>query len=221
MPRKKSKGKPRLSFCQLHREGFVHCYDENGRLAWDCEHAERVILTEDLRRYGEGLHIGQLGWTIPEACDGYKWVEVRFDNGVRISVLSYGLERLRPDDAEAFSERMIAEHRGTRFDADPVAAEADRLRWIREENAGFVIADDMIEFGEGSQEVYAFTFPSLKELALLKGIDRYPVKVGFTANNEGGAVARIRGLMFELAGFPERAEILVVCRTADGRGLET
>src|SRR4051812_7812248 len=37
-------------------EGHLYAYDRNGRLCWDGETAERVILTEDLRRYAPGLH---------------------------------------------------------------------------------------------------------------------------------------------------------------------
>jgi len=35
--------------------------------------------------------------------------------------------------------------------------------------------------GEGPHEVYAYTFPSLVALAESRGVDHYPVKIGYTA----------------------------------------
>jgi hypothetical protein len=79
----------------------------------------------------------------------------------------------------------------------------------------------MDESGCGPAEVYAYTFPSLRELARTKGNDKYPVKVGYSADQDAGAVARIRTQMIEAAGFPERPTLLSIYRTWDGRALES
>ena len=73
----------------------------------------------------------------------------------------------------------------------------------------------------GDQELYAFTFPSLKEVAALKRDPYYPVKIGFSKNPSDGAYGRIRSQIFEKAAYPERPEVLLVWRTWDGRDLET
>jgi hypothetical protein len=227
-------------------EGRVDCYDKNDRPCWDMNHSERVVLTADLRRYAEGLHIGQLGWTLPETCDGYRSVDVRFDNGPTIEVLTFSLQRVLPECAEAISAQLIAGYRGTEFDADGAVAAQRREEWIRAHYGSFVETEGLVIMGDGPEELYAFTFPSLKELALLKNQSCYPVKVGYTRR---GAMARVAGLMdvprygpadlpaglvsgvqlaeamgenssVERAGYPEKPGLLLVYRTTNGRVLE-
>ncbi|MEX2671970.1 MAG: GIY-YIG nuclease family protein [Phycisphaeraceae bacterium] len=200
--------------------GYIHAYDKNGRLCWDKDHAERVVLLEDLRKYGEGLHKGQLGWTVIGSTDGYKWVDVKFDSGPCIPVLTYSLERVVPEKAEAISRSIISECRGTRFDADPIAAEAGRAKWIREEFGTHIDSDDLIQLGEGPHEVYAYTFPSLIELAHIKDEPFYPVKIGCTADKDMGTFLRVRSQIFEDAAFPERVKLLLILRCSDGRPIE-
>jgi hypothetical protein len=202
-------------------EGYVYGYDKNDRSCWGSPEPERIVLLHDLRAYAPGLHIGQLGWTIPGTMDGYKWIDVQFDNGARIPVSVYGIERVLPDRAQEISAGLIEKNRNTRFDANPEVAERCRREWIRKTYEAFVSTDQMTELGVGDQELHAFTFPSLQELAKLKQETHCPVKVGYTGNKDAGAVERIRSQIFEAAAFPERPRALVVCRTWDGRALET
>lgn len=206
---------------EVDDEGFVHAYDKNDRVCWGGDKPERVVLTQDLRKYAANLYIGQLGWTVPTTTDSYKWIDVLFDNGVQLPILVYGIERVIPERAAAIAADMIKKNRNTRFDADPVVAERCYRQWIKDEHARWVDADQAIELGNGHEEVYAFTFPSLQELAGLKGTTHYPVKIGYTADKDVGAIQRIRSLMIEAAAFPERPILLLVCRTWDGRALES
>ena len=92
--------------------------------------------------------------------------------------------------------------------------------WIKKEYESWVVTDEMVELGYGHEELYAFTFPSLRELASLKGAAHYPVKIGYTGNQDNGAIQRIRSQIIEPAAFPERPALLLVCRTRDGYALE-
>ena len=205
---------------EVNGEGFVHAYDKNDRDCWGGDQPERVVLTQDLRKYASDLYIGQLGWTVPATTDSYKWIDVVFDNGVQLPILVYGIERVIPERAAAIAADMLRKNRNTRFDADPVVAERCYREWIQKEYAGWVDVDHAVELGSGHEEVYAFTFPSLQELAVLKGTTHYPVKIGYTADKDVGAIRRIRSLMIEAAAFPERPALLLVCRTWDGHALE-
>jgi hypothetical protein len=198
----------------------VFAADKNGRSCWDSETPERVILTEDLRRYAPGLHPGQLGWTVPGTTDGYKWVDVKFDNGPQLAILTYGLERVTPEAAADLAAAILGENRNTRFDADPIVAERCLEDWIRAEYAPYVDTDSVVKAGSGCQELYAFTYPSLRRLASIDGAEVYPVKIGYTAEREIGAIQRVRSLILVPAGFPERPQLLLIYRTDDGRALE-
>ncbi len=201
-------------------EGFVHAYDKNDRASWSGDQPERVVLTQDLRKYAPDLHIGQLGWTVPATTDSYKWIDVVFDNGVQLPILVYGIERVIPERAAVIAADMLKTNRNTRFDADPVVAECCYREWIKKEYESWVATDEMVELGYGDEELYAFTFPSLRELASLKGAAHYPVKIGYTVNQDAGAINRIRSQIIEPAAFPERPALLLVCRTRDGHALE-
>ena len=205
---------------EVDAEGFVHSYDKNGRSCWSGDQPERVVLTQDLRKYASGLYIGQLGWTVPGTTDSYKWIDVTFDNGVQLPILLYGIERVIPERAAAIAADILSKNRNSRFDADPVVAERCYREWIKKEHGAWVDTDQTAESGNGHEELYAFTFPSLQELARLKGIAHYPVKIGYSGNQDAGAVQRIRGQILEVAAFPERPRLLLIYRTWDGRGLE-
>lgn len=220
MAKKKPKD-PTIKSRFVDDEGYIHCYDADGRSVWSDAEPQRVVLIEDLRKYGDGLHRGQLGWTVPPSPDPYKWAVVRFDSGPQIDVLVYGIERVPPERADEMSAKIIAEHRGTRFDADPAAAALQYREWLKEEFSDFIDAGEVIEDGDGPDELYAFTFASLRKLAALEGRTTYPIKIGYTKCDDGGAYARVRTFAFEKAGFPERPLMLLVFRTPDGRGLET
>jgi T5orf172 domain len=200
--------------------GFVRSYDKNDRPCWGGDQPERVVLMHDLRKYASGLHIGQLGWTVPGTTDSYKWIDVLFDNGVQLPILVYGIERVIPERAVAIAADLIDKNRNTRFDADAVVAEQYNREWVKQEHSGWVDTDQAVELGSGPEEVYAFTFPSLKELAHLKDAAHYPVKIGFSGNQDAGAIQRIRNQMTEAAAFPQRPALLLVYRTWDGRALE-
>ena len=189
-------------------EGFVHAYDKNDRACWSGDQPERVVLTQDLRKYAPELHIGQLGWTVPGTADSYKWIHVAFDNGVQLPILVHGIERVIPERAAAIASDLVKKNRNTRFDADSVVAERCYREWIKKEHAEWIDTDHIDELGNGSEEVYAFTFRSLQELARLKGAAHYPVKIGYSGNQDAGAVQRIRSQMIEAAAYPERPALL-------------
>jgi hypothetical protein len=202
-------------------DGYVYAYDKNDRLCWDKNNTERVVLTEDLRKYGHGLHKGQLGWTVPDSTDGYKWVDVQFDSGPCIPVLTFGLERVLPEKAKALSQAIIDSCRGTRFDADPAIGELEREKWIRQAFGTHIDSDELVQMGEGPHEVYAYTFPSLIELAHFKRQEFYPIKIGYTVEKDVGTFNRVRSQISEAAAYPERIRLLFIFRCKDGRAIET
>jgi len=205
-------------------EGYVHTFDKNGRACWDGTVAARVVVVRDLRRYGKELHIGQLGWTIPGTTDGYQATDVAFDTGQCLSVrLPLGvspIERVIPERAEETSQILINRHRNTRFDADCVVAERCHQQWTHQNYGEYISLTEMTISGEGDQELYAFTFPSLRELAGFKGEEQYPVKIGYSKESDAGAIGRVRQQITEAAAYPERPALLHVQRTWDGRDLE-
>jgi hypothetical protein len=205
---------------EVDAEGYLHGYDKNDRTCWGNLSSERVVLLHDLRKYGTGLHIGQLGWTIPGTTDGYKWIDVRFDNNITLPILTFGIERVVPEQAAEISRKLIDKHRNTRFDADPVIAGIKHKEWIRGEYEAYVSFNQMAEEGSGDQELYAFTFPSLQTIAKLEHRDFYPVKIGFTTDKDGGAMQRIRSQIIEAAAFPEKPAVLLVWHTWNGRQFE-
>lgn len=146
---KKSEFDGRVVKREVDAEGFVRAYDKNDRACWGGDQPERVILTQDLRKYASGLHVGQLGWTVPGTSDAYKWIDVVFDNGVQLPILVYGIERAIPERAAALASDMLTSNRNTRFDADPVVAERCYREWIKKEYAGWVDTDKTTELGNG------------------------------------------------------------------------
>jgi len=202
-------------------DGYLHTYDAGGRLCLDIENRERIVLVHDLRTYGDGLHIGALGWTIPETTDGYTFTDVTFDTGQRLRLQRYAFERVTVESAKAVADKLIAHNRNTRFDVDSVVAASCREKWIAQYYGEYLTLSETIVKGIGDQELYAFTFPSLIELATVRGDEHYPVKVGFSKNSSDGAFGRIRSQILEKAGFPEKPNVLLVFRTWDGRHLET
>lgn len=202
-------------------EGYLHTFDKNERNCWDNTVAARVVLVKDLRTYGKELHIGQLGWTIPGTTDGYRATDVEFDTGQRLSVLVYALERVVPQREKEISQTLIQKCRNTRFDADCAVAEKYRQQWMHHNYGEYISLTEMTMSGEGDQELYAFTFASLRELANFKGQDQYPVKIGYSKEGGAGALGRIRQQITEGAAYPERPVLLHVHKTWDGRSLET
>lgn len=201
-------------------DGFLHAYDRDGRLCLDSKNPERIVLVHDLRVYGESLHIGALGWTVPETTDGYKEVDVKFDTGRRLRLKRYAFERVAVEAEHLVSAKLMSQHTNTRFDADPEIAASCRAKWIAASYGPYMSLDQTNVVGEGDQELYAYTFPSLKELAGLKGEPWYPVKVGYSQNTSDGAYGRIRSQILEKAAYPEKPEVLCIWRTWDGRNLE-
>lgn len=201
-------------------DGYLHTYDRNGRLCLDTANRERIVLVRDLRVYGDNLHIGALGWTIPETSDGYKIVDVEFDTGQRLRLNRYAFERITPETEVSVANELLTRYKNTRFDSDPEVAQSCREKWIASNYGDYMSLGETIQYGVGDQELYAFTFPSLKEIARLKVNKHYPVKVGFSKNSSDGAYGRIRSQIVEKAAYPERPEVLCIWRTWDGRDLE-
>lgn len=117
--------------------------------------------------------------------------------------------------ANTVAEELVSRNRNTRFDADPGVAASCREDWIAKYYGDYLTLSETIVKGVGDQELYAFTFPSLIELARLKGQDHYPVKIGFSKNASDGALGRIRSQILEKAGFPEKPAVLLVFKTWD------
>jgi hypothetical protein len=202
-------------------EGFVHTYDRGGRECLDVHERERIVLVRDLRVYGRDLHIGALGWTMPETGDGYHAVDVVFDDGQRFRLSRYAFERVAAGSEGQVANELIHRFKGTRFDVDPEVAADCRKQWIQDQYGPHMNVASTIHAGTGDQELYAFTFPTLKELAAFKGEHRYPTKIGFSKDQAGGALRRIRSQTVDQTAYPERPEVLLVWRTWDGRSLET
>jgi hypothetical protein len=216
-----AKGKPQPTISRrIENDGLIYTYDSTGRCCFDLTQRERIMLKHDLRVYGTRLHIGALGWTVPGIGDGYTFAEVVFDSGEKYRIRNYALERVAESLADTLSCRFIAEKRNTRFDADIAVAEALHEQWIEKTYGGFLNLEAMIRKGKGDQELYAFTFPALRELSNLKGCDRYPMKIGYSGSSFDGALGRIRSQISEKAGFPEKPHVLCIFRTWDGRYLE-
>jgi len=58
---------------------------------------QRVKLTKDLTKYGDGLIVGAKGWTIPNVKlsiwgGSDTFVAVKFDNGIRLDIAYHSLE---------------------------------------------------------------------------------------------------------------------------------
>ena len=217
---KKSKPLPKVAMREIV-DGYLHTYDAGGRLCLDIDNLIELCWTNDLRTYGDDLHIGALGWTIPETTYGYTFADVVFDVGQQLRLKRYAFERVTVESAKAVAAKLIADNRNTRFDADPGVAASCREDWIAKYYGEYLTLSETIVKGVGDQELYAFSFPSLIELARLKGNEHYPVKVGFSKNASDGAFGRIRLEINEKAGFPEKPNVLLVFRTWDGRQLET
>jgi hypothetical protein len=218
--RAKRKPLPRIAET-LIQDGYVYTFDPDGRLCLDCKNKERIVLTHDLRVYGPNLHIGALGWTIPNTSDGYSVVDVEFDTGQTLRVKRYIFERIVEETEESAVSKLLARYKNTRFDADPKVAGRCREEWVVKTYSHILSLSATVERGVGDQEVYAFTFPSLKELAQLRGDSHFPVKVGYSKDSWEGAYGRIKSQILEKAAYPEKPVVLCVWRTWDGRGLET
>jgi hypothetical protein len=200
--------------------GRIHACDANGRPCFDLDNSERVVLTHDFRAYEPELHRGALGWTIPTDSDGYTFTRIAFDAGPRLRLRNFAVDRVPVEIAEVIAAEIIAKNRNTRFDADRVVAARYHQQFLASYGDTLSLASTNFD-GTGDQEVYAFTYPSLVEIATLKGEVVYPVKIGYSKSGYGGAIERIRSLITEKAGFPEKPAVLLVFKTWDGRKIET
>jgi hypothetical protein len=147
-------------------------------------------------------------------------VDVEFDSGQRLRVKSYIFERIAPGTEETTVASLLTRYKNTRFDADPKVAESCREEWTVKTYGPTFSLSATIQRGVGDQEVYAFTYPSLKELAQLRGDCFYPVKVGYSKDSWEGCYGRIKAQILENAAYPEKPEVLCIWRTWDGRHLE-
>jgi hypothetical protein len=199
--------------------GRIHACDANGRPCFDLDNPERVVLTHDFRAYAPELHRGALGWTIPTDSDGYTFARIAFDAGPRLRLRNFAVDRVPVETAEAVAAQIIAENRNTRFDADRGVAARYYQEFLASYGNTLSLASTIFG-GTGDQEIYAFTYPSLVEIATLKGETVYPVKIGYSKSGYGGAGERIRSLITEKAGFPEKPVVLLIFKTWDGRKIE-
>jgi hypothetical protein len=212
--------RPRRVVAEEAEQGHIYTRDECGRPCWDPSQTQRVLLLHDLRRHNPRLHAGLLGTTLVDVTDGYRFIGVEFDNGASVVCRSDALQPVRPEDAEELATKLIQANRGTRFDADPSVAEQEYMKWLEDEYG------DAVDFlgaewsGEGSDEVYAYTFESLRLLAEARDEDVFPIKIGFSATGMAPAIERIALQVRGNTSLPERALLLAVHRTNDGRSLE-
>jgi hypothetical protein len=216
---KKPKPPPKVATREIIN-GRINACDADGRPCFDLDNPERVVLTRDFRAYATALHRGALGWTIPADSDGYTFARIAFDAGPRLRIRNYALDRVQVENAESVAAEIIRENRNTRFDADSIVAERFHQEFLASYSDTLSLTGTVFD-GTGDQEVYAFTYSSLVEIAALKGEAVYPVKIGYTKTGYGGAVARIRSLITEKAGFPEKPTVLIICKSWDGRKIET
>ena len=143
----------------------------------------------------------------------------RVRRGPAVLLRNVAVDRVPVETAEVIAAEIIAKNRNTRFDADRVVAARYHQQFLASYGDTLSLASTDFD-GTGDQEVYAFTYPSLVEIATLKGEAVYPVKIGYSKSGYGGAVERIRSLITEKAGFPEKPAVLLVFKTWDGRKIE-
>lgn len=178
---------------------------------------DRVVLKEDLRRLHDSLYKGQLGWTIPDPGFVLKktseglWINVQFDSGFSALVSVYWLDFLSESTADLVSQKIIALHRNTPFDADPAIA----AQWHHE--LPFFNHREVRIAGSGLDEVYGYTYASCMRLAIEDGLSKFPMKIGYSSDVEG-ALGRIR------SQFPQAlasdAKVLFFGRCENGRSVE-
>lgn len=203
-------------------DGIINTFDKHGRRCFDNTKRERVVLNADLRETCWDCYPGVLGWTMPSDLDPYMWVWVQFDNGERAKVRTTQIDYVEKQRATAVAERIIEAKRGTSADASPAQAYANKIaRWKRDW-AKHIDFERTIDRGRGGEEVFAFTFPSLRRLAELEDREAFPIKITHAIGfGDYGAIAVIGGLMQEGTGFPERAELLLTWRTDKAIELES
>jgi hypothetical protein len=212
--------RPKKIVTEESEQGHVYTRDECGRPCWDPSQPQRVLLLHDLRRHNQRLHAGLLGTTLVGATDGYRCIGVDFDNGAQVVCSSAALQAVRPEDADELAMKMVEANRGTRFDADPSVADVEYRKWLEDEYGDAVDFMDIEWSGEGPDEVYAYTFESLRLLAAAQNQDVYPIKIGYSGTGMAPSITRIASQIRGNTSLPERAVILAIHRTNDGRSLE-
>ena len=114
----------------------------------------------------------------------------------------------------------MAEYAGTRFDSDEAIAAAKWDEWFASRIATRFAVEQITRSGEGDQQVYAYSFPSLEALASLRREPHFPIKIGWTADPDVGAFSRIAHLVRDGTGLPDQPAIYHVESTWHGRSLE-
>ncbi len=183
----------------------------------------RVLLIADLRKGHPQLKPGVLGRTIPDTSDYYRYVGVRFDNGVS-EVVSISAIQPIVEDADKASSRLVRKQiKGTVFDWDDRIAESQLRQWEAKRFHGYLDLSQVVRGGTGPHELYAYTFPSLIALADARRQKLYPVKIGYTGTSGEPApsLARIDGQLGDTAGRFEPALVIGVWNTWNGRRLES
>jgi hypothetical protein len=203
--------------------GLITMCNESGRPCVDATKAIRVLLIGDLRRGHPKLKSGLLGWTMPNTSDFYRYVGVEFDNGVKEVVSVATVQPVQEDCASELAQQLIAQHMDTAFDWNDAVA-IDRAREIEKTTyKNHIVVDGAIRNGSGPHEVYAYTFPSLLELAKARNEEHVPMKIGYTAvsSEHTPSLARIGEQLGESAARYEPAVLIGIWQCWNGRELET
>jgi hypothetical protein len=203
--------------------GWITTVNETERLCIDDRKSTRIVLIADLRRGHPDLRPGVLGRTIPNTSDYYRYVGVEFDNGVTEVVSVTAIQPIAEGCDKSAVVAIRRTIKGTVFDADERVADKQARRWEEETYGNRMDLRSIARGGKGPHEVYAYTFPSLMELAEAQGRKHYPVKIGFTgaAGDQAPGLQRIDSQLGDATGRFEPTSVLVVWNTWNGRSLET
>jgi hypothetical protein len=214
--------RPKKILASTDERGWITITNETGRICIDDNKPSRVLLTADLRKGHPLLKPGILGRTIPNTSDYYRYVGVEFDCGV-IEVISISaIQPLTEEACEISSAVFVKKVQGTLFDWDEETARQKTREWETKTFSPILDIKKILRGGEGPQEVYAYTFPSLIALAASKGMEQYPVKIGYTGTSGeiAPSLSRINSQLGDATGRFEPATVLLVWNSWNGRKLE-
>lgn len=197
--------------------------NETGRPCTDDNKALRVLLVRDLRAGHPQLKPGLLGRTIPNTSDYYRYVGVHFDIGITEVVSISAVQIVAEQAANELSNKLLAKIPGTAFDWDNAISESIIRKWETTTYSPNLELTNIHRDGTGPHQLYAYTFPCLVQLAKAKRKTRFPVKIGHTATSYelSPSLARIDGQLGESANRFEKAKVLGIWQTWNGRALES
>lgn len=214
---------PKKILSTMDERGWITTVNETDRLCIDDSKSSRIVLIADLRKGHPDLKPGLLGRTIPNTSDYYRYVGVAFDNEV-VEVVSLSAIQPIAERCDKSAVKIVRDAiKGTMFDLDDLVAEKQMRRWEQERYGDRMDLGSVARGGNGPHELYAYTFPSLIQLAEAHGQEHYPVKIGFTgaSGERAPALERIDSQLGDPTGRFEPTLILAVWNTWNGRSLET